>query len=122
MLRVTWALMLFSVLLGASGCASLGSACCDDPSCPLGPGKKETSDETGSGSATVTLRVEGLTCPSCASTVGNALRSLEGVSVAQVSFADARAIVRYDPARVTPEEIIKVVTRAGFQAVVVRDS
>ena len=52
--------------------------------------------------------------------VKRALEGLEGVERADVSFRDKEARVAYDPARVTVEQMIDAVSRAGFRASVKR--
>ena len=45
-----------------------------------------------------------------------ALEGLKGVKKANVSFNEKRAVVTYDPNQVSPDEMIRAVDRAGFQA------
>lgn len=68
------------------------------------------------GSATTTLRVEGMTCPSCKVAVRTALSKLEGVKDAKVDVAHKRASVEYDPSKVTPQQLVDAVNRLGYQA------
>jgi copper chaperone CopZ len=48
--------------------------------------------------------------------VRTALERLAGVAKAEVTFEPGRAVVRYDPATVTIEQMIEAVRTAGFQA------
>jgi copper chaperone CopZ len=48
------------------------------------------------------------------------LARLDGVQQAEVSFAQQRAQVEYLPDKVTVQQMIDVVTRAGFGAAVVQ--
>lgn len=48
--------------------------------------------------------------------VKKALEGLEGVKEAIVSFKEKRADVLYDPDRVTVEDMIRAISRAGFSA------
>ncbi|MEW6319811.1 MAG: cation transporter [Acidobacteriota bacterium] len=48
--------------------------------------------------------------------VRQALMSVDGVIEARVSYDDARAFVRFDPARVGPRALVEAVTRTGFGA------
>ncbi len=41
---------------------------------------------------------------------------LPGVSHVEVSLERAEAVVRYDPARITPADIVVIINRLGFQA------
>ena len=45
-----------------------------------------------------------------------ALEGLEGVKKAEVSFGKKQAVVTYDPEKVSVDEMIQAVKRAGFQA------
>jgi Cu+-exporting ATPase len=47
--------------------------------------------------------------------VKRALEGLEGVEKAEVSFAKGTAQVRYDPSKVTVDDMIRAVERAGFK-------
>lgn len=63
------------------------------------------------------LAVAGMTCGSCAVTARVALRRMQGVVRAEVSYDSARAVIWYDPARITPERIImELRERTGYSA------
>lgn len=68
------------------------------------------------GNATTTLRVDGMTCPSCKVAVRTALSKLDGVKDAKVDVANKRATVEYDPSKVTPQQLVDAVNRLGYQA------
>jgi Cu+-exporting ATPase len=63
----------------------------------------------------VDLEIEGMTCASCASRIEKKLNRLAGVE-ASVNFGTEKASVRYDPARVTLEELIGAVEATGYGA------
>jgi Cu+-exporting ATPase len=63
----------------------------------------------------VDLEIEGMTCASCASRIEKKLNRLEGVE-ASVNFATEKAAVRYDPARVALEDLIRTVEQTGYGA------
>ncbi|GAB4274067.1 MAG: hypothetical protein Kow0092_29440 [Deferrisomatales bacterium] len=65
---------------------------------------------------TVAPAVEGMTCPSCTFAVKAALQELDGVADVRVSFRKKKAVVAYDPARVTPEEMVSAIGETGFRA------
>lgn len=73
--------------------------------------------EIGSKLETITLNVSGMACGGCAANVTNALRALDGVVAAHVSHTEARAVITYDPARVSPQALAEAVQRAGYQVV-----
>ena len=52
--------------------------------------------------------------------VRHALRDLEGVVAAEVSYDDKRADVRYRAGLVTPESLVAAIDRIGFEASVMQ--
>ena len=62
------------------------------------------------------LRLAGLYCVACATTVEAALLAEPGVGAATVSYAGRRATVRWDPERTSPSRLIACVARAGYGA------
>ncbi len=61
------------------------------------------------------LPVQGMTCASCANRIERKLNRLDGVS-ASVNYATERAAVEYDPAQVSPDELVGTVEAAGYHA------
>ena len=64
------------------------------------------------------LEVKNMTCAACPITVRKALERVPGVKSIKVDFASRTATVGYDPARATPEAIMKATADAGFPSVV----
>jgi copper chaperone CopZ len=64
----------------------------------------------------VEIPVEGMTCAACAARVKRALTSMEGVSDAEVSLAERRARVRFDPKEISPEQLVSAIASAGYTA------
>jgi Cu+-exporting ATPase len=62
----------------------------------------------------VELEIEGMSCAGCVAHVERSLQSL-GVE-ASVNLATERAAVRYDPARVSPDDLVRAVEAAGYGA------
>src|SRR5690349_7924316 len=62
------------------------------------------------------LAIGGMTCASCVARVERKLSKLEGVRSASVNLATERASVAYDPARVSPAQLIAAVEAAGYGA------
>ncbi|VAX17729.1 hypothetical protein MNBD_NITROSPINAE02-517 [hydrothermal vent metagenome] len=60
------------------------------------------------------LEVSNLTCVSCAIPVRRSLEKLDGVESAKVTMNPPQAIVLYDPARITPDELTVATTKAGY--------
>ena len=63
---------------------------------------------------TVELKIEGMTCGGCVSSVTRTLQAVPGVQQVEVSLAEARARVSYDPAQTGPVEMKRAVERAGY--------
>ncbi|MDQ3137285.1 MAG: heavy-metal-associated domain-containing protein [Gemmatimonadota bacterium] len=67
----------------------------------------------------VTLRVEGMTCGGCTLATRKVLLRLPGVERADVSYERRQAVVTYDPAKVTPAQMIAAVKTLNYTATVV---
>ena len=63
---------------------------------------------------TVNIRVKGMTCGGCATSVEKALKATEGVMDARVSFERGKAIIKYDDQKVTVEKLREVINSTGF--------
>ncbi|MCZ2099237.1 MAG: heavy metal translocating P-type ATPase, partial [Anaerolineae bacterium] len=68
--------------------------------------------------ARVTLDVRGMTCAACQSFVARTLSGLPGVEAAAVNLMTSSATVRFDPAVVSPEALVKAVNETGYEAAV----
>src|SRR6266571_4377707 len=64
---------------------------------------------TVSSAEKVTIQVRGMSCGSCEATVKSALKEIDGVSEAQVSYEQGQAVVTYDSTKTTPEAIARAV-------------
>lgn len=65
----------------------------------------------------LTLQIGGMTCVRCSGAVEHALRSLDGVEKAEVSYAVGRAEITYDDAKVDRKRLEKAVKSAGYKVV-----
>jgi len=75
-----------------------------------------------SDTATLRLHISGMTCGSCPTTARLALQKLSGVYRAKVTLEDSLGVVWYDPARVTPPQIVaKLDKLTGFRATILPD-
>ncbi|MDI9644276.1 MAG: copper-translocating P-type ATPase [Candidatus Verstraetearchaeota archaeon] len=61
------------------------------------------------------FRIEGMHCAACALSIENALKRLEGVESAEVSFGSGSAIVEYDLERVNAAALKRAIEEAGFR-------
>ena len=62
------------------------------------------------------LKVDGMTCASCAASVTRVLRAQPGVLDAQVDFMMGRAQVKIESVKADPRKLAKAVEAAGYQA------
>lgn len=62
----------------------------------------------------VTLQVSNMTCATCPIAVRMALERVPGVDTAKVDFKSKRAVVKFDPAKTTPDALLKATADAGF--------
>lgn len=67
----------------------------------------------------VTLSVQNMTCAACAVTVKKSLVRLDGVKDAKVTANPPRAVVTYDPARVSAGRLADATTKAGFPSTII---
>jgi Cu+-exporting ATPase len=63
----------------------------------------------------VELVVQGMTCASCAARIERKLNKLGGVS-ASVNYATEKAAVEFDPAQVSPQDLLDAVDAVGYSA------
>ncbi|NXR52439.1 ATP7A ATPase, partial [Hippolais icterina] len=80
------------------------------------PGTWGDSSWSQVSSAVLRLKVEGMTCHSCTSTIEGKLGKLQGVQRIRVSLDNKEAVVVYQPPLITAEEIKQQIEAAGFTA------
>ena len=61
-------------------------------------------------SAVAVLHIDGMSCGSCATAVKRVITKVDGVKDARVSYAEKKAVVTYDPAKVPPQKIATAVS------------
>ena len=60
--------------------------------------------------------IKGMTCASCSSTVERVTRKMDGVTRSEVNLATNKMTIEYEEEKVSPEDIMNRVERAGFAA------
>jgi P-type Cu2+ transporter len=65
-----------------------------------------------------TFRVEGMSCASCASSAQNVLSGLEGVESAKVNYANANALLEFDPLVIDPDTMAANLKKIGYTLLV----
>ena len=71
------------------------------------------SSEESTNTQEVTLKVDGMTCKMCPLTIKTALKKLDGVVDANVSYKDKEAKVQYEEGKVTVDDIVKAIENTG---------
>ena len=66
---------------------------------------------------TVTIKVDGMKCEKCSSSVTKALKATEGVEDAKVSSDKGEAVIKYDDQKLTEAKLREVINSTGFKAV-----
>lgn len=70
---------------------------------------------------TLTLKLRGMSCASCASNIEEVIRSLPGVSECNVNFGAEQATLKYNPKQTNLEKIQNAVEEAGYSAYSLQD-
>ncbi|WP_373524845.1 heavy metal translocating P-type ATPase [Nostoc sp.] len=65
---------------------------------------------------TLSLKLRGMSCASCANNIEEAIRSVPGVSNCNVNFGVERATIQYDPKRTNLETIQAAIDAAGYSS------
>ncbi|KAH0630898.1 hypothetical protein JD844_004229 [Phrynosoma platyrhinos] len=80
------------------------------------PGTSEDVNISQTGDVALRIKVEGMTCHSCTSTIEGKIGKLQGVTRVKVSLDNQEAVVVYQPHIITAEEIKNQIEAAGFMA------
>ena len=64
-----------------------------------------------------TLKIEGMTCASCAQAVERVTSRLDGVTKASVNLATEKLSISYEPGEVGVLDLIKVIENAGYKVI-----
>ena len=73
------------------------------------------SDTTATGGqAAFRMKIGGMSCSFCTSTIDKAYSRIDGVYEVGVSLAHEEALVKYDPSRVTPEQLRRTLEQIGY--------
>ena len=65
---------------------------------------------------TTTIRVAGMKCNQCSSSVAKALKATDGVQDAVISAEKGEAVITYDDEKVTEAKLREVINATGFKA------
>ena len=67
---------------------------------------------------TVTLGVSGMTCGACPITVKKAISKVNGVTQTEVDFDKRQAVVTYDDAKSSADQIMRATANAGYPSTI----
>uniref|UniRef100_A0A673L0X4 P-type Cu(+) transporter n=1 Tax=Sinocyclocheilus rhinocerous TaxID=307959 RepID=A0A673L0X4_9TELE len=90
----------------------------DVMSCLVPDAQEGPSSRSSSGVEAVKMRIEGMVCLSCTTTIEGKIGKLKGVEKIKVSLESQEAAVLYLPCVVTVDEIVNQIEVAGFKAIV----
>jgi copper chaperone CopZ len=114
-------MMKLGVLSSVVAAAAVFCPLCDGGIAPAGALSAREVVQA-SDTATVRLRISGMTCGTCPATARLAIKKLPGVFSAEVTYKDSLGVVRYDPSRVTPAQIAAHLTKlTGYRATILPD-
>jgi mercuric ion binding protein len=69
---------------------------------------------------TVTLDVPGMNCAACPITVKKAISKVDGVSQVDVSYEKRQAVVTFDDAKASVQQLTQATANAGYPSAVKR--
>jgi len=64
----------------------------------------------------ITLKIQGMTCASCAATIERGLKKEKGVSSANVNFATEKAYLEFNPSETDKTKVKKTIEGLGYKA------
>ncbi len=88
---------------------------CGDKACEVAKIKQVSTSESAD-TEEVVLNVSGMTCAGCEGRVKGALTACEGVTDAQVSHKDGKAVIQVEKGKVNKAVLIEAVKQVGFSA------
>ena len=62
------------------------------------------------------LRADGFSCPSCVDKIEKQVGRIDGVENVKVHFASARIEVDHDTSKVSVDDLVKAVDKAGYKS------
>ncbi|MDE0322507.1 MAG: heavy-metal-associated domain-containing protein [Candidatus Poribacteria bacterium] len=65
----------------------------------------------------IKLKINDRSCQHCVKTGIDALMELEGIQRAEMDPRRGEAVVHFDPLRITTANVMKVISKIGFEAV-----
>lgn len=69
----------------------------------------------------VTLKITGMSCAGCASHIHKELSKTPGIISDKIKYPGDVALIKYDASKISVDEIIKVIDKAGYKAEVKKE-
>lgn len=66
------------------------------------------------------FKITGMHCVSCSMNIDGELEDTEGIKSANTNFAKAISEVTFDEEKMSPENIIEVIRKVGYDAVIAK--
>ena len=63
---------------------------------------------------TATIKIKGMTCMGCVNSIKNVLKNLPGIAQLEVTLDPAQAVVQFDPASTSLNQLKETIIDAGF--------
>lgn len=104
--------ILSAALLSLSLATASASACEGHKKKEAGKSEQKEAKKL----ASATFKVEGMHCGGCADKVKAALANKDGIVSVEVKVADSRVSVQYDAAKLTTDQIAKLISESGYKA------
>ena len=73
-----------------------------------------TPSDGGDGDASFRMKIGGMSCSFCTATIRKAYSRMDGVHDVGVSLAHEEGLIRYDPDKVTPDELRRTLEAVGY--------
>ncbi|KAA3637944.1 MAG: cation-transporting P-type ATPase, partial [Armatimonadetes bacterium] len=74
----------------------------------------DTRGDGGEDQAAFRMKIGGMSCSFCTSTIDKAYSRIDGVYEVGVSLAHEEGLVKYDPSKVTPEQLRRTLEQMGY--------
>lgn len=78
--------------------------------------KPKKQNEDNKDSETVTLKLSGLHCTSCATNIDLTLEDTSGISSSTTNYQKSESKITFDPTKTNLNSIRKIITDLGYQA------
>jgi P-type Cu+ transporter len=66
--------------------------------------------------AATTVKVDGMTCGACTSSIESGFKGINGVASVSVNLVMGRAVIHHDPTKLSPEKVAEIIEDRGFDA------